>query len=75
VPETGGTRVVYSGRLVPNFYVPGILGAKIIRGDIERMMGSVLARLDSKREAPARVPRSSSEPDLATPVAGLPQAR
>src|SRR5471030_450661 len=31
VPETGGTRVVYSGRLVPNFYVPGILGAKIIR--------------------------------------------
>ncbi|WP_296001972.1 SRPBCC family protein [Rugamonas sp.] len=50
VPETGGTRVVYSGRMVPNFYVPGLLGAKLIRGDIERMMGSVLARLDSKRE-------------------------
>jgi ribosome-associated toxin RatA of RatAB toxin-antitoxin module len=50
VPETGGTRVVYSGRLIPNFYVPGILGAKMIRGDIERMMSAVLARLDSKRE-------------------------
>jgi len=75
VPETGGTRVVYSGRLVPNFYVPGILGAKIIRGDIERMMGAVLARLDSKREAPTRLPRPSSDSDLATPVAGLPQAR
>lgn len=50
VPETGGTRVVYSGRLIPNFYVPGLIGAKIIRNDIERMMGAVLTRLDSKRD-------------------------
>jgi ribosome-associated toxin RatA of RatAB toxin-antitoxin module len=46
VPETGGTRVIYTGRMMPNFYVPGILGTNIIRGDIERMMGAVLARLD-----------------------------
>lgn len=50
VPETGGTRVVYSGRLIPNFYVPGMLGAKIIRNDIERMMAAVLTRLDSRRD-------------------------
>ena len=50
VAETGGTRIVYSGRLSPNFYVPGILGSAMIRGDIERMMGAVLVRLDSKRE-------------------------
>jgi ribosome-associated toxin RatA of RatAB toxin-antitoxin module len=50
VPETGGTKVVYSGRLIPNFYVPGILGSKMIRGDIERMMGAVLARLDRRDE-------------------------
>jgi ribosome-associated toxin RatA of RatAB toxin-antitoxin module len=50
VPETGGTRIVYSGKLAPNFYVPGILGAKMIRGDIERMMGAVLTRLDSRRD-------------------------
>jgi ribosome-associated toxin RatA of RatAB toxin-antitoxin module len=50
VPETGGTRIVYSGRLAPNFYVPGILGSQMIRGDIERMMGAVLTRLDSKRD-------------------------
>ncbi|MFA9218067.1 MAG: SRPBCC family protein [Sphingomonadaceae bacterium] len=50
VPETGGTKVVYSGRLIPNFYVPGLVGAKIIRHDIERMMGAVLTRLDSKRD-------------------------
>jgi ribosome-associated toxin RatA of RatAB toxin-antitoxin module len=50
VPETGGTKVVYSGRLIPNFYVPGILGAKMIRSDIERMMGAVLARLDRRDE-------------------------
>ncbi len=42
----GGTRVVYSGKLVPNFYVPGVLGTNIIRSDIERMMGAVLARID-----------------------------
>ncbi|GAB2860388.1 hypothetical protein GCM10027277_31230 [Pseudoduganella ginsengisoli] len=42
----GGTRVVYSGKLVPNFYVPGILGTNLIRSDIERMMGAVLARID-----------------------------
>ncbi|SFU46375.1 SRPBCC family protein [Pseudoduganella namucuonensis] len=42
----GGTRVVYSGKLMPNFYVPGVLGTNIIRGDIERMMNAVLARLD-----------------------------
>nr|WP_235922727.1 SRPBCC family protein [Rugamonas aquatica] len=51
VPETGGTRVVYSGKLIPNFYVPGILGAKMIRGDIERMMNAVLARLDRREDA------------------------
>jgi len=59
VPETGGTRVLYTGRMMPNFYVPGILGTNIIRGDIERMMGAVLARLD-KGIAP-RTPAAGSD--------------
>lgn len=42
----GGTRVAYSGRMVPKFYVPGMLGSNIIRRDIERMMKAVLERLD-----------------------------
>jgi ribosome-associated toxin RatA of RatAB toxin-antitoxin module len=46
IPETGGTRVLYSGKLVPKFYVPGFLGANIISSDIERMMRAVLERLD-----------------------------
>ncbi len=50
VPETGGTRVVYSGRMIPNFYVPGLLGTNIIRGDIERMMVAVLSRLDRREQ-------------------------
>ena len=58
VPETGGTKIVYSGRLVPNFYVPGILGAKMIRNDIEHMMSAVVARIErrddtTKRGAPS----------------------
>lgn len=46
VPETGGTRIVYTGKMVPKFYVPGMLGSNIIRRDIERMMQAVLERLD-----------------------------
>ncbi len=60
VPETGGTKVLYTGRMMPNFYVPGILGTNIIRGDIERMMGAVLARLD-RGTAPKGVPAPSSD--------------
>lgn len=46
VPETGGTRIVYTGKMVPKFYVPGMLGSNIIRRDIERMMQAVLERLE-----------------------------
>ncbi len=42
----GGTRIAYSGKLVPKFYVPGMLGSNLIRRDIERMMAAVLERLD-----------------------------
>lgn len=50
LPGMAGTRIVYSGRMIPNFYVPGLLGAQLIHSDIERMMVAVLARLDSKRD-------------------------
>jgi ribosome-associated toxin RatA of RatAB toxin-antitoxin module len=46
VPETGGTRIVYSGALAPKFYVPAMFGANLIRADIAKMMAAVLARLD-----------------------------
>jgi ribosome-associated toxin RatA of RatAB toxin-antitoxin module len=46
VPETGGTRVVFSSTVAPKFYVPGMLGSNMIRSDIERMMAAVMARLD-----------------------------
>lgn len=48
MPETGGTRIVFSSRLMPGFYVPGMLGTTMIRSDIERMMGAVLARIDGQ---------------------------
>ena len=51
VPETGGTKIIYHGKLMPNFYVPSLLGSKMVRGDIEKMMTAVLARLD-RRDAP-----------------------
>jgi len=54
VPETGGTKIVYSGRLVPNFYVPGILGAKMIRNDIEHMMSAVVARIERRDDSTKR---------------------
>jgi ribosome-associated toxin RatA of RatAB toxin-antitoxin module len=48
VPETGGTKIIYRGKLMPNFYVPSLLGAKMVRSDIEHMMSAVLARLDRR---------------------------
>ena len=60
IPETGGTRVLYTGRIMPSFYVPGILGTNLIRGDIERMMGAVLTRLD-KGIAPRALPSAGSD--------------
>ena len=46
VPETGGTRVSYSGSVAPKFYVPGMLGTNMVRNDIEKMMTAVMRRLD-----------------------------
>lgn len=43
---TGGTLIVFSATLAPNFYVPAILGANLVRSDIEKMMTAVLQRLD-----------------------------
>ena len=45
VPETGGTRIAYSGEMAPKFYVPGMLGSSMIRSDVEKMMAAVLQRL------------------------------
>lgn len=42
----GGTRITYTGKMVPKFYVPGMLGSNIISRDIERMMKAVLVRLE-----------------------------
>ncbi len=50
LPDTGGTRIQYRGKMVPDFYVPGMLGASLIRTDIRRMMEAVLQRLDQPAE-------------------------
>jgi ribosome-associated toxin RatA of RatAB toxin-antitoxin module len=62
--ETGGTRIVYSGKLVPKFYVPGMLGASLIRGDVQRMMTAVLARLDKPDPAGSQAGPASIKPQL-----------
>ncbi|QGZ40539.1 ribosome-associated toxin RatA of RatAB toxin-antitoxin module [Pseudoduganella flava] len=73
VPETGGTRVLYTGRMMPSFYVPGILGTNIIRGDVERMLTAVLTRLD-KGLAPRALPSTGT--DIArTQAAAVPAPR
>ena len=51
VPETGGTRIAYSGHLVPKFYVPGMFGEHLIKNDIAHMMRAVLERLDRPEHA------------------------
>ena len=46
VAATGGTRIMYNATIEPKFYVPGLVGASLVRKDIARMMKAVLARLD-----------------------------
>ena len=76
VPETGGTRIVYSGRLAPNFYVPGILGANMIRSDIQHMMSAVLARIERREDSQKRgIPSVQATPAVPlTPPAPPPLA-
>jgi ribosome-associated toxin RatA of RatAB toxin-antitoxin module len=76
VPETGGTRVLYSGKMMPDFYVPGMLGATMVRGDIAHMMQAVLARLESERAAVgAAVPVSPAPLPALNTVPASTQAR
>jgi ribosome-associated toxin RatA of RatAB toxin-antitoxin module len=42
----GGTKILYNATIEPKFYVPGMVGASMVRKDIGRMMSAVLARLD-----------------------------
>lgn len=41
----GGTTVSYSASIEPAFYVPGVMGASLVRQDIAKMMGAVLQRI------------------------------
>jgi ribosome-associated toxin RatA of RatAB toxin-antitoxin module len=47
--DTGGTRVLYHAEIEPRFYVPGLVGASLVRKDIARLMTAVLARMDRDR--------------------------
>ena len=64
-PETGGTKIVYSGKLAPNFYVPGVLGSNMIRNDIQHMMAAVVARIERRDDATKRAGQPSVQ---ATPA-------
>ncbi|HEX8403741.1 MAG TPA: SRPBCC family protein [Duganella sp.] len=65
VPEMGGTKIVYRGKLAPNFYVPGVLGSNMIRSDIQHMIAAVVARIE-RREDPSR--RAGQPSVQATPA-------
>ena len=46
----GAVRIVYRGRLAPDFYVPSWFGVSLVRRDIRRMMQALLARLAGASE-------------------------
>lgn len=41
-----GTRISYSGMVEPDFFVPSLLGAAILRADLKRMLEAVIAEID-----------------------------
>ena len=70
VAETGGTRILYSGKMVPDFYVPGLLGSAMVRSDITHMMAAVLARMDSQRDGAGRTDGAPAGTNPAAPPGG-----
>ena len=45
------TRISYSGSMVPDFFVPPLLGSAILRADVRRMMTAVLAEIGQRSGA------------------------
>jgi ribosome-associated toxin RatA of RatAB toxin-antitoxin module len=45
----GGTIVHYSASIEPTFYVPGMMGASLVRKDIAKMMAAVVLRIDREQ--------------------------
>lgn len=41
-----GTKVIYNAAIEPAFYVPGIVGTRLVRQDIARMMAALLSRME-----------------------------
>lgn len=41
-----GTRIGYSGMVEPDFFVPSLLGAAILRADVKRLLEAVIAEID-----------------------------
>ena len=41
-----GTRISYSGMVEPDFFVPSLLGAALLRTDMKRMLEAVIAEID-----------------------------
>jgi ribosome-associated toxin RatA of RatAB toxin-antitoxin module len=41
-----GTKVSYHAAIEPAFYVPGMVGTRLVRQDIARMMAAVLSRME-----------------------------
>jgi hypothetical protein len=44
-----GTKVMYNAVIEPKFYVPAMIGAKLVRQDIAEMMAAVLARMKRQK--------------------------
>lgn len=46
LPGQSGTRIVYRGKMAPDFYVPSLLSVVIIRAEVKRMMTAVFAHIE-----------------------------
>jgi ribosome-associated toxin RatA of RatAB toxin-antitoxin module len=45
----GGTKVVYNAVIEPDFFVPAMVGTRLVKSDIGRMMAAVLARIERQK--------------------------
>ncbi len=53
-PSEAGVRLVYSGRFVPGFFVPPLIGMPIVRRSLERRFRAMVQEIE-RRDALARI--------------------
>jgi len=56
VQEGDGLRFTYSGRMVPDFLLPPLIGTAAVRAAVKKQFGALVKQMQTRGAAPAKLP-------------------